>query len=805
MKSLFLLFLIPAMVRAEPLRLVHDPALSPDGQTVAFCWMGDLWTVPTQGGRAIRLTSHPAMESNPAFSPNGKEIAFNSTRDGAKMAYVIPAAGGEVRQVSFHTDGCEIREWTPDGRSLLVNLLRDYSWQRESRSARLALMEVTQRAAEIPLFDDYALAGTLSRDGSQVLFMREGSEPWWRQGFKGSRAGQIWHFDRQKNAFRCLLSDEIENRSPLWRADQKGCYLVRQGNLWEYDFASKRTTQHTHFQEDLVTFPAISRDGRTLVFRVRFDLYRWHPGDAEPEKILIEGATEPDPDEVRVMLSKATEVHFAPSGLELAMVAGGDVWVMDAELKEPRRVTATEEEESSVQFAPDGKSLVFISESGGQPDVWSATRAEADAPWWENDRFILKRLTQDVQTETSPRFSPDGKKLAYLRERGDLWIADADGGNAKRLVESWNEPKFDFSPDGSWIVYSKEDEAFNDDIWLIPSDGSLPPHNLSQHPHDDSNPRWSPDGKRIAWTGRRDRDEVDIFYVNLSPNDDEQTARERTLAKARSKFTTSKKEEPTPQKGAAPKPASQPPPSKSAAPSTPPSDPKPNVETKSAKSEAPAAKPAPTAEKPVEHVKKTSRMPIDLNGIHDRIHRVTVAGTSEYALAWSPDSKKLAIHSSWNGRGSLRMLEWPDKLTSPTTLSTSSWTSVSWLKQGDQITGLVDGKPAMLAGKSGSSPRVLGFSAAQDYSRSSQQRALFEQCWRIMRDHYYDDRLGNRDWDAVRVKYSDMAAEAPDLDGVGECVLLMLGELNGSHLGFSWSAARNWRAAPWNEETGHLG
>ncbi|HCN76345.1 MAG TPA: hypothetical protein DIT13_04005, partial [Verrucomicrobiales bacterium] len=113
---------------------------------------------------------------------------------------------------------------------------------------------------------------------------------------------------------------------------------------------------------------------------------------------------------------------------------------------------------------------------------------------------------------------------------------DADGKNARRVFASWNKPSFDFSPDGKWIVYSQSDEWFNSDIWLLPLDGSKPPFNLSRHPNNDYSPVWSPDGKMIAWTGAREIDEVDIFYVWLRAQDDEQSKRERTAIKAREKL-----------------------------------------------------------------------------------------------------------------------------------------------------------------------------------------------------------------------------------------------------------------------------
>jgi len=765
---LFSLLLLPSLAIAQPVRLAHEPALSPDGKTVAFGWCGDIWTAPTAGGRATRLTTHAALDSGAAFSPDGKHIAFNSDREGAKMLYTMPASGGEPKQITFHTDGCDLREWTPDGKGLLVGLARDFSWMRESRAARLAIIDADERKAESLLFDDYGFDGVISPDGQKVLFMREGSESWWRQGFKGSRAGQIWLFNRTDGSFKQVISDENENRWPLWKPDGKGFYFVRNGNLWQHDLANEKHSAITSFKDDLVVFPAIARDGGTLVFRVRFDLYRWHPGDKEPAKIDIEAATDAVPDITRVVLEKATDIHFTPDGLQMAFISGGDVWVMDTELKEPRRVTQTAEEEREVLFSPDGKTLVFVSDAQGQTDLWKAVPADEKKSWWENAGFQLTKLTNDLQAEARPKFTPDGKKLAWVRERGDLMLADADGKNARRLIESWSAPSYGFSPDGAWIVYSQEDESFNDDIWLMPVDGSKPPFNLSRHPDDDTRPHWSPDGKMIAWTGQREIDEADIFYVNLRAEDDEKTKRERTLAKAREKFKKPVKSEP--------------------------------------KKEVPKAVPKPEEPKTEEkkpEAKKPVPLKIDFDDIHERIHRIRITNTAEHSLVWSPDSKKLAFQSQVELKKSTRVVEFPDDLT-PKPLSNAVLTNSIWLKEGDQITGLLEGKPATLSGKGGE-PKIIAFKAQQSYSRSEKQRAVFDQCWQVMRDDYYDERHGNRDWDAVRAKYRDMAAESPDMNGAGECVWLMLGELNGSHLGFTWSSGTAQPNTGWQEETAHLG
>lgn len=827
-----------SIVEAAPVRLAHEPALSPDGKTVAFGWCGDIWTVPTTGGRAARLTTNPALDSGAAFSPDGKQIAFNSDREGSKQAYVMPVNGGEPKQITWNTDGCDIREWTPDGKSLLVGLARDFTWMPESRAGRLALIDTTDRRAEQILFDDYCTDGSVSPDGKKVLFIREGTEAWWRQGYKGSRAGQIWIFNREDGSFTQEIGDTNDARWPMWKADGRGFYFVsnRDGafNLWEHQFGGKKDTQLTHFKGDSVVFPAISRDGGTIVFRVKFDLYRWHPGDKEPAKIDIEAAQDLMPPEIeRVVLDKAKSVSFTSDGLQMAFTAGGDVWVMDTELKEPRQVTRTAEEERSVEFSPDGKTLLFLSDAQGRTDIWKATRTDEKKYWWENAQFAISRVTNDEPAESQVHFAADGKHIGYIKGT-DLWMADADGQNAKLLVESWDPPSYEFSPDASWVVYSLKDEWFNEDVWVKPVDGSKPPFNLSRHPNNDGNPKWSPDGKLIAWIGRRGFDDVDIFYVHLREEDEEETKRERTLAKARDKIKNAGRtstimssggsrtlmrssSSPTSTRTKSEEQAQTPATTTPTTTGTKPPDP-------AARTAQPSDKPSPVTAKPAETSKpsapSTPASPpkavpatrLDLEDIHERIHRVTIANSAEFELVWSPDSKKIAFHATVDGKRGTYSIEVPDD-TKPKQLSSATPGYARWLKQDDQIVGLEDGKPASVSarpalvkpdGTKSDGLHTYSFRAQQSVDRAGKQRAVFDQCWQVMRDRFYDAKLGNKDWNNVRAKYSEMAAQACDMKGVAECVWLMLGELNGSHLGFTPEPKLTFDRS-WREETAHLG
>jgi tricorn protease len=826
----FLLIPAPASAQPpEPIRLASNPALSPDGATLAFDWNGDLWTVPVTGGVARQLTQHTGRDREPKFSPDGKEIAFTSDRTGSEQVFVMPAQGGAPRQLTFHTAGYSLEGWFPDGQALLVSAGRDHFWRRPERFFRIAR---TERAAEQLLFDDYGQSGALSPDGKRLLFTREGPA-WWRKGYHGSQASQVWLYDLDARSFTKVQGHERGCRWPLWRPDGKGFYYVgaQTGtfNLWEHDLEAGKDRPLTKFEDDSVVFPCLARDGSMIVFRHLFDFYRYRPGATEPPariEITLAADRVTERKERRV-LQQASHVAFTADGLEVAVVAGGDLWVMDTELREPRLVLATAEEERHPLFAPDGESLLFVSDKDGQCDLWKAERADKQKYWWQNDTFQLQRLTQDGAIESGLKWSPDGSRLAFIKGRGDLWIMDPDGQNARRLQESWSTPEFDWSPDGKWLVLAQEDNDFNRDIWLLPVDGSAPPFNLSRHPHPERSPAWSPDGKVIAFTGRRAGQEMDIYFVWLRAEDAEKGTRDRTLEKALEKMNRLRRP------GAA---RTEPNPSEDGDDAPP--------ERRARGSEVvrdPAAKKSP------------SPVVIDFERIHDRIQRVPLGDSTVGNLFWSPDSKKLAFAATIDGRRGTYTIDVPDDLR-PRQLSTQTGSQARWLRQGNQIVWLANGVPSSLpagsaASRTSTSPPVGGtagrspvsvpgrgagrsapdssetstagtayrFQALQEVDLEKKYAAAFDLCWRTMRDNFYDERLGNRDWNAIRQKYVDAAAKAPDAEALATVIQLMLGELNGSHLGFSSTSRTGGpprRGAPptetpaatsWNELTAHLG
>jgi len=785
------------------IRLATAPALSPGGKRLAFSWNGDIWVANTKGGVARRLTVSSSRDTHPVFSPDGRQLAFNSARNGSDQVFVMPAGGGAPQQWTFHSEGATVQQWQPD--EMLLYASRDQFWRR---AGRYFTVKPEPRSREQLVFDAYGQEGQLSPDGSRILFVREGVRGY-RKGYVGSQAGQIWMFDRKQKSYKKLVDHPAGSRTPVWHPSGKQFYYCSAKNggfeLWRHEIKGGKETQLTDFAgDDSVLMPAISRNGSTLVFRRGFDFYRLNleEENPQPEKIkLLYRGDDLLRAQQRNELEAATEVAFSSDGLEVAFVAGGDIWVMDTVLREPRQITSTAALESSPVFAPGDDALWYVSDSGVACDIYKATRKNENAYWWRNNEFNLQQITDDREEEANLTFSPDGSRLAFTRGRGDLWMIGADGKDAKRIIESWNTPSYDFSPDGKWIVYSLSNNNFNRDIYILPLDGSRKPYNLSSHPDNDYSPVWSPDGKMIAFTGRRTGVETDIHYVQLRQSDEETGSRDRKLKAALEKIKKLRK---TPvKKTAPPEPAAKPQPAgkttpavkKEAAPKNGPE----NGPENDAAAGKPAAKPA--ASKP--DAKKLPEVKIDFEDLAQRVHRVSIPNTAESDLLWSPDSKRLAFVASVNGKRGL-YTNTPPASTSPRLLSTTTGSGAVWISQENKILWLVSGKPASLSAKGEAAS--YSFKALQTVDTHKYQQVVFDLCWRAMRDNWYDPQMNNRNWDEVRRKYSDMAGKAVDTTTLGVVVNMMLGELNGSHLGFYPSSKKSSDdGLQWSETTAHFG
>jgi len=468
----------------------------------------------------------------------------------------------------------------------------------------------------------------------------------------------------------------------------------------------------------------------------------------------------------------------------MAFVAGEDVWVMDRILREPVQVTRTPHAESSLAFSADDSRLYFVTDSGGELDIWEATHGREDGIWWLAEDFALRQVTDDRPAESDLLLSPSGEHIAYVKGT-ELFVMDDDGTDHRRLLDTWSTPDFDWSPDGRWIALATQDSDYNSDVYLLPLDGTREPYNLSRHPDMDGDPVWSGDGKRIAFLSMRDGEELDIFYVNLAKEDEERTDRDAKLKEALAAME--------PKRGRA-------------------GDPMDGASGEDGDAEE-GEDDAEEEEAEAEADEDDTRVRIDFDGIHDRMHRIAIDDSRERGLIWSPDGERLLFEATVDAQRGVYAVSFPEP-EEPRRVASSGLGSARWLQSGDEIVGLAGGSrwggggtPAAMDPKSGDIEE-FEFEVRHQRDWREVRRIAFDEGWRAMRDRFYDERMNNRNWEAIRRRYRPVAAQALGAAEFSELMNMMLGELNASHMGHRGGAdplPRPDDGDSWSPRTYHLG
>ncbi len=514
---------------AQPAVGMNTPALSPDGSTIAFSYQGDLWTVPSAGGRATRITVHPAHDAYPRWSPDGRQIAFASNRyPGPGLNYdvfVMGAQGGEPRRVTYHTNNDYPFDWSRDGKRILMQAIRGRGgWQ----AIELDLESLATRS----ITDDRNLIRypAYSPDGAMVAYTRSGrTGAWWRPAYRGSVNMDIWLQPVGDRKPLRLTDYEGADLWPMLGPDGRTVYYVSDAlspgtpNIVAMDIKTKKRTQVTKHTGPGVTWPSIGRNGSAVVYVRDGELYVCGLHDVAPRKVVVfaDGDTKLNRTQRVTMTEGAVELEVSPDGATAGLVVRGDLWTVPTDKGgDARRITESPAHDHDFVWSPDGKLMAFISDRDGLFALYSVEVATKGA----------KRLASGSGDVSGPQWSPDGKHIAFLLSgpAGGLYVVPADGtGEPRKVAASDGNNRFGvgigshaWSPDSKWIAFSRRDARNSTDIWIVPSGGG-DAVNVTRYPGNNESPAWTSDGRALLFLSSRDRpDGTDLYAVDLNPSDD---------------------------------------------------------------------------------------------------------------------------------------------------------------------------------------------------------------------------------------------------------------------------------------------
>ena len=750
-------------------RLLRYPDVH--GDTIAFVYAGDVWTVPAAGGTARRVTSHRGEELFPKFSPDGRTIAFTGQYGGTRQVFTIPVAGGVPRQLTFYNDvgripprggvDNQVLGWTPDGKQVLFNAHRTPWNDRISRPYKVP----AAGGMEVPLPMPEGGTGTLSPDGTKYVFtpiMRE-FRTWKRH--RGGRAQDVWIYDLARNTAEQITDFAGTDNQPVWVGDTIYFTSDRTNRLQLYawtaaDRTPRQVTNHDRYD---VLWPSGGPD--SLVYENGGWLYLFDPRTATSRKVPVR--VDGDfPQTVPYFRKVAEDVQswgISPTGKRAVFGARGEVFTVPAKEGEPRNLTATPGvREMDPAWSPDGRWIAYLSDATGEYEIYLRPADGSGEP---------RRVTQDGGVwRFPPAWSPDSKKLAWGDTRQRLRYVAVDGG---RIVEADGSKTADvtdyrWSPDSRWLAYTKFGVTQLPSVWVY----SLADRRARQLTSDataEFEPTWDPTGRYLYFLSNRDYNltfssyEFDYVYTDPTrvyvavlqkngpalflPKSDEEGAEEKKDDGMR---VADVQHQP------------QPPPAEGDA------KPRPRSAEEKGEEKDPGAKPP------------AVKVAIDFDGFESRVRAIPGAPGSYRNLA---ANEKGVFYLTGDGpAGQLKMYDLEAEkeegvLDGVNAFQLSADGKKLLVQQRGDEFAIVGAAPGQKAadGKLALDRMTLKVEPRAEW------RQMFDDAWRLVRDWFYDRELHGVDWPEMRARYGELVphlASRADLDYVlGE----LIAELNAGH------------------------
>lgn len=739
-------------------------AISPDGESILFSYHGDVYSVSSKGGVARPLTIHGAWDGNPVWSHDGKQVAFASDRHGNFDVFVMPAEGGKAKRITYHSSQDIPTDFSPDNSSVLFSSARtDTAETSIFPTGRLGELYEVKVAGGTPRMVTTVpeSEARYSSDGKKILYRDEKAyETDLRKHDTSAFARDIWLHDLESGTHMQLTDFNGGDHNPVWDGDKSAYYLSEDGtnsfNVWHMNVDGSNKKQISKFETHPVRNLSLSDKG-VLAYTYHGSIYTQSVGN-DPQRIEIQFSTDTHANEyVTTSLNRGiTEFAVSPNGKEVAFIARGEVFVTSRDFRTTKRITNTPEQERSVSFHKDGRTLLYAGERDGRWKLFESTIEDSDEKYF----FLATKLTEkliheDVKESFQPLYSPDGKKVAYLSGRDEIQILDRESGDTNvALGKEHNysytdgDITFDWSPDSQWLIsdYAPRGRLFVPNIGIFPVDGSAQPIDISHSGYQDGGPSWGRSGDVVYWLssryGQRDHGswgrEFDVMATFLTQD-------------AFDKFRLSKEEyELAKEIREANKKSS-------------------GKEDDSSDGESDEA----------------DNVSIDWEDLDDRTVRLTQNSLNIQSAAITKDNSKLYYVTSdasgsqlWEQNlreGGTKLVK---KFGGGVAFEVSDDEKSIFMLSGSSLSYAPLGKPE------GGKP--ISFDAVMELKPAAERAFMFEHAWRQIKDKFYNPNFHGIDWDAMKAAYEAKLPSIGNNRDLAHLLAEMTGELNASHISASY-------------------
>lgn len=513
-------FAAMGMFAQSPLWM-RDVQLSPDGKEIVFCYKGDLYKVPANGGAAIRLTSQDSYECSPVWSPDSKQIAFASDRNGNFDVFIMSAEGGAAQRLTTHSAGEQPTTFTPDGKYVLFTAaIQDPASSAMFPTAAMnELYKVPAKGGRTEqVLATPAEAVCYASDGKTFYYQdRKGFENEWRKHHTSSVTRDIWMYQAESGKHTQLTDWKGEDRNPRLSPDGKTLYFLseRKGSMNVYAFPtadSKNVKAVTSFKTHPLRFLSVDKN-ETLCFTYDGEIYTMPKGKS-PRKVNIRLLCDDEEQQAMMGVNRgSSDASVSPDGKQIAFVLRGEIFVTSTEYGTTKQITHTAATEKSVTFGSDNRTLAYASERNGLWQLYTAKISRKEDLNFPNATLIEEEalLPSSTVERSNPQYSPDGKELAFVEDRSRLMVVNLKTKKVRQVTDG--STQFDtngnftyrWSPDGKWFtlefVGNRHDPYY--DIGLVSAEGGKPITNLTNSGYMSNNPRFVMDGKAILFETER--------------------------------------------------------------------------------------------------------------------------------------------------------------------------------------------------------------------------------------------------------------------------------------------------------------